>query len=212
MERTERSFENNGCPTLSNGGYLLMIQANSLVIQANWLKKTYFSYVLDSFHPFLCPRANRSHRSLLICSFLKSKGNNLFSWLLTKDRLLTNQSRRSLQMSDHERFAPVTHDKRAMGEIRSRHSWQKSYGSDLLFFTSKSLFARKTDERIAEFPTPVQMQTNFVEWLTCLLANLCSVAVWTPGGRSGWDWRQRRARGHPDPARADSLHSRVESF
>ena len=49
-------------------------------------KNSYFSYVFDSFPPFLCPRANRSHPSSLICSFLTSNLSNSLTLLFTKER------------------------------------------------------------------------------------------------------------------------------
>ena len=98
-----------------------------------------FLTVFDSFFPFLCLRANRSRRSLLSCSFLKSDRSDSISSVFKKERQWANGSRWSLKKSDCERiapvalykksdceqFAPVVHDKRARG---------------LLFFTSESLF------------------------------------------------------------------------
>ena len=58
--------------------------------------------------------------------------------LFTKERPRAKSFCRALQKSDHERIAPVALYKRV---IRSGQSWQKSKGSDSLFFTSKSLFS-----------------------------------------------------------------------
>ena len=49
-------------------------------------KNSFFSYVFDSFPPFLCPRANCSHSSSLICSFLTSNLSNSLTLLFTKER------------------------------------------------------------------------------------------------------------------------------
>ena len=109
--------------------------------QAICLKNLYFLFIFDSFVPFLCQEQ--------IAPVALS--------LFFKERL--------------EWFAQVAHYKRAtvcdllrllmtkeqLWAIRSGHSWQKSEGSDLLFFTSKLLFrsqneliAQKTDSK---FPT-----------------------------------------------------------
>ena len=76
-------------------------------------KTSYFSYVFDSFSLYLCPIANCSHRSLLIRSFLKSDLSNSLPSLFTKEQPWA---------------------------ICSGRSWQKSNRSNLLFFTSESLF------------------------------------------------------------------------
>ena len=65
------------------------------------------------FFTFFYPRANRSHHSLLIRTFFKSDLSNLLLSLFRKERLWA---------------------------ICSGCSWQKSDGSNLLFFTSESLF------------------------------------------------------------------------
>ena len=63
-------------------------------------KNSYFSFVFPCFSPFLCPRANRSCRSLLRRSFLKRNRNNSLLLLFTIEGLWANFSRYSLQKSD----------------------------------------------------------------------------------------------------------------
>ena len=72
----------------------------------------YLSYVFDSFPPFLFPRANRSHRSLFICSILKSDLSDSLPLLFTKEQPWAICSRGS--------FA---HKKRA---IRWKNLWDNS--------------------------------------------------------------------------------------
>ena len=89
-----------------------------------------------------CPRANCSRRSLLIFK----KQIELFAPLALYKRGTMSDSLRSL-MTKEQPWA-----------TRSGRSWQKSDGSDSLFFASESLFrsfalwltkmSRKTDERI----------------------------------------------------------------
>ena len=94
-----------------------------LVIRANHLQKT--SNLLKKsyfcmFFPFLCPKANRSSRS-----------------------------RRSLQKSDHERFAQVAHDKRAtvsdsLRSLMTKEQWE--IFAFLLFRSKNEQIAQKTDK------------------------------------------------------------------
>ena len=104
-------------------GWFARASRESLSKMSDLLKKIHiFLFVFDSFSllfPFLCPRANRSHRSLLSRSFLKSYRSDLLSSLFTKERPWGNHSQRSLQKSDHERLAPFAHDKRETGAICS---------------------------------------------------------------------------------------------
>ena len=72
--------------------------------------------------PFLCPRANHSHRSSLILSFLKSDLRDSLPSLFTKEQLWP---------------------------ICSGRSWQKSDESDSLFFMIKSLFRSQKNKQIA---------------------------------------------------------------
>ena len=96
------------------GEWFVCDSSKSLSETSDWLKKKlYFLFVFDSFSlcfPFLCPRANCSHLSLLSCSFLKSDRSYSLSLLLTKEQLWANCSRRILQKSNHERFTPIAHD------------------------------------------------------------------------------------------------------
>ena len=70
-------------------------------------------HIFCMFFQFLCPIANHSSQSLLICSFLKSHLSDLL---------------------------PLLFIKKQQWAIGSDRSWQKSKGSDLLVFTSESLF------------------------------------------------------------------------
>ena len=92
-------FTNKQCEQFAH------IARESLVILANHSQKTrirskfsYFSYVFYSFSPFICPRANRSHSSLLLIrSFLKSNLSDLLPSLLTKEQLWAFCSHHSLK-------------------------------------------------------------------------------------------------------------------
>ena len=84
----------------SNISDLLMIRANCSKKISNLLKKTYYCMFLtnlDSFSPFVCPRANRLSCYLLSRSFLKSKGSDSFSSLFKKEQQWANWSLRSLK-------------------------------------------------------------------------------------------------------------------
>ena len=107
---------------------LIVIQANRLQKKNNSIVKFLFFICFWQFFPFLCPRANLSHPSLNIPSFLQS---DLSDWL------------------------PSLFLKEWLRVIHSDHSWQKSEGSNSLFLNSKSLFysqkrvnCSKTDEQI----------------------------------------------------------------
>ena len=111
----------------SNVSDSLVIGANFLQKQVNHSTNSYFLYVF----PFLYPRANPSHRSSLIRSFLKRDLSNLLTWLFTKERLWV---------------------------IHSGRSWQKSDWIDLFFFTSESLFrsqknSKSLEKPMSKFPT-----------------------------------------------------------
>ena len=118
---------------------LLLLFSESLVIQANrskktsdWLKNNIFSFVLTVFQfpPFLCPRVNFSHLTLLSHSFLKS------------DRI---HSRRSFKKATMSKSLPSFFTKERPWVIRShRSSWQKSGRGDSHFcsFTHKKLAIR----------------------------------------------------------------------
>ena len=69
-------------------------------------KNRIFHMFLTVF-PFLCPKALRSHRSFLSCSFLMSNMSDLITLLFTKERTWANRSGHSLQKSNRERFAHV---------------------------------------------------------------------------------------------------------
>ena len=91
-------------------------------------KNKWFAQKISIFHmffPFLCPRANCFHRSLLICSFFKSDLSDLLPWLCTKERLCA---------------------------IHSGCSWRKRDWIDLLFFTSESLFFSQKISKSLEKP------------------------------------------------------------
>ena len=128
-----------------------MIQANCSKKTSNSLEKYVF---FVCFSPLLCPRANRSYRSLLSCSFLKSNESDLLMLLFKK--------------SNFERIAPVTLYKRAMGAICSfsqgNHSFafrsQRIFTGESLFcfsLTKNEQFVRNTDERI---PNPTFFWTR----------------------------------------------------
>ena len=115
---------------------------DSLVIRANRSQKTGDS--LEKF-PFLCPRANHSRRSSLICSFLKSDLSDSLPPLFTKELPWAICSGRSWQKSDREKFTQVAHDKRATGAISS---FQQANRSFVLLLTKNERIAQKPDERI----------------------------------------------------------------
>ena len=101
-----------------------MIQANCSKKTSNSLEKYVF---FVCFSPLLCPRANRSYRSLLSCSFLKSNESDLLMLLFKK--------------SNFERIAPVTLYKRAMGAICSFSQGNHSFAfRSQRIFTGESLF------------------------------------------------------------------------
>ena len=97
---------------------------DSLLIRVNCLPK--MNDLLKQF-VFLCPRANHSHRSSLICSFLKSGLSNLAHVPLYK-RATVSDLLRLLNTIEW------------LWALCSGCSWQKSDRSDLLFFTRESLF------------------------------------------------------------------------
>ena len=76
--------------------------------------------------PFLCPKANRSHRSSLRRSFLKIDRSYSPSSLFTKKTV--------------SELLPLLITKEWTWAIRSRRSLQKIYMSNFLFFESKLLF------------------------------------------------------------------------
>ena len=78
------------------------------------------------FSPFLCPRANRSCRSSLHRSFLKSDRSYSPSSLFTKKTV--------------SELLPLLITKEWTWAIRSRRSLQKIYMTNFLFFESKLLF------------------------------------------------------------------------
>ena len=105
-----------------------------LINRANRLQKNKrFSWkirilcvILTIFPPLLCPRANCSRLSSLICSFLKSNLNDLLPSLFTKDQ--------------SERFAQVTQTKELLWAIRSHRSLKKSESVTLSQKKSKTHF------------------------------------------------------------------------
>ena len=106
-------------------------------------RKNILLYVLDSFSPFLWAKVNRSLRSSLSPSFLKSHGSDTLLSLFKKEG---SWSLCSLQKRNWEPFAPAAHDKRAT-------AW-----SNLLLITSESLFcSQKTSDslkqQMSKFPT-----------------------------------------------------------
>ena len=116
-------------------------------------KKLYFLFVFDSFSlcfPFLCPKANCFHLSLLSCSFLKSDRSYSLLLLLTKEQLWANRSRRILQKSNHERFTPIAHDNRAEGAIHAFSRTNRSFA--LLLFHSQKM-SNLLKKPTSQFPT-----------------------------------------------------------
>ena len=109
-------------------------------------KNSYFSYVIDSFSPFLCPRANRSRRSLLICSFLKSDLSNFLPSLFTKEPPWAICSGRSWKKSN------VTDLLRLLMIKEQQERFALFHEQIALTLTKNKRIARKTDERI---PNPV---------------------------------------------------------
>ena len=87
------------------------------------LKKIHIFHIFWSVSPLFMPTAKCSHHSLLICSFLKSHLSDSLPSLFTKERPWA---------------------------ICSGCPWQKSNGSDSLFFTSKSLFCSQKTSKFAQ--------------------------------------------------------------
>ena len=121
---------------------------------------------------------NRDGNSLF-CSFSQNRSyyratvSDSLSLLFKKERPLANRSCRSIQNSNCEQIALN------FFKIRSGRSWQKSDRSNLLFFTSESLFrSEKTSDSLEktmsklQIPNPVIFkQINwkiifFYFWLT----------------------------------------------
>ena len=107
------------------------------------LKNSYFSYVIDSFSPFLCPRENRSRCSLLICSFLKSDLSNFLPSLFTKEPLWAICSGRSWKKSN------VTDLLRLLMIKEQQERFALFHKQIALTLTKNKRIARKTDERIS---------------------------------------------------------------
>ena len=101
--------------------WLTRDSSESLTKKERFARKN--SYFLTVF-PFLCPRANHSRRSSLICSFLKSDLSDSLPPLFTKEWPWA---------------------------IRSGRSWQKSDGNDSLISLANRSFALSLtkNERIA---------------------------------------------------------------
>ena len=76
------------------------------------LKRHVFCLFLTVFPTFLCPRANSSRCSSLVCFFFKSNLSDLVPLIFTKERPWVICSGRSWQKSDCEGFAQVAQDKR----------------------------------------------------------------------------------------------------
>ena len=109
------------------------------------LKKFVFFVYFWQFFFFLCPWANRSRHSLLICSFLMSDLSDSLPSLITKEGTLRIHSHPSLLKTDHERFAQVAHawQKRSGGRFGLFHEWIT------LSLTKNERIAQKTDEQIS---------------------------------------------------------------
>ena len=106
------------------------------------LEKFIFSVCFWQFFPFLYPRANRSRRCWLICSFLKSDLSDWLPSLFTKEQKWAIRSGRSWQISDREPYAQVAHDKRGKGTMRSFSR------ANCSFSHKNEWIALKTDERV----------------------------------------------------------------
>ena len=142
-------FTNKQCEQFAH------IARESLVILANHSQKTrirskfsYFSYVFYSFSPFICPRANRSHSSLLLIrSFLKSNLSDLLPSLLTKEQ--------------PEQFAQVAPYKRATVSVLLTSLFKKEGKCESLKKKSKShfrSFAHKKPSNSLKKPNPAKKQ------------------------------------------------------
>ena len=82
-----------------------MIRANRLQKTSNWLDKFIFFYVFDNFSPFVCPRANSSLRSSLICSFFKEQLERLAHVALYKRATMSDSLRLLMTKERPKRFA-----------------------------------------------------------------------------------------------------------
>ena len=121
---------------------------------------------------------NRDGNSLF-CSFSQNRSyyratvSDSLSLLFKKERPLANRSCRSIQNSNCEQIALN------FFKIRSGRSWQKSYRSNLLFFTSESLFrSEKTSDSLektmSKLPTLLFLN-KLIEKLICfILIDFCS--------------------------------------
>ena len=82
----------------------------------------------------------------------------------------------SLKKSNHDRFAQVAHDKRA---IRSGCSWQKIDGSNSFFLMSKSLFrSQKTSDSLEKLMSNPTLGKSVEEFFNSKNYNLCYRAGW----------------------------------
>ena len=79
--------------------FALLLSKNEPFAVKKFVVFTIFLTVFLLFFPFLCSKANRSHRSLLRFSFEKSDRSNFLSLLFTKERLWAISSRRFLKKS-----------------------------------------------------------------------------------------------------------------
>ena len=108
----------------------LLFEQIALKKRAISWKKRIFLLFLTVIPPFFAQEQIASV-TLRSVAFFKSDWSDLLSTLFKKELLWANHSRHSLQ------------------KIRSRRSWQKSHGSNSLFFTSKSLFrSQKTSNSL----------------------------------------------------------------
>ena len=133
-----------------------MIRANHYHKTSDCSKKTYSSYVYESFPPILCPRANHCYRSSLSCSFQKRDGSDSLLSLFKKEKSRANCSCRFLQKRDSEKLAPAAHDKRV---TKVNHSFSQADRS----------FAHKKRAIRSKIPT---LQKSY-----CLLVYLCTCFV-----------------------------------
>ena len=110
-------------------------------------KKCIFN-VFDSFPPFYT-RSESLPSLFARRAFLKSDVHSLRSW----------------KKSDHERFAPVAHDKRAMGAICSFSQVNLSFAHKKQANRSPCFLQKSDHERVALFHMQIYLLLTKNEWL-----------------------------------------------
>ena len=162
------SWQNSDCEQFAQVTLFLWVtwangSKTSDLLEKN--RKNRFFLMFFTVFPLSLPKSKSSNCSSLSHSFVKEQ-----PW--------ANRSGHSVQNSNREQFAQV-----------AQCSWQKSDGSNLLFFTSESLFrSQKTSDSLqkpmSKFPTLQKLWENCKNWVPLFRLRLfwkliCCVQLYT---------------------------------